>query len=63
MKLPKKARKLLHFRHKDTWYQITEEVDKYILYRCESETDYTQLATSKDSPVRLEQKVYDGKIK
>lgn len=63
MKLPKKATKLLKFRHGDVWYQITEENEKYILYRCESETEYTQLATSKDSPVRLEQKVYEGKIK
>lgn len=63
MKLPKKAIKLLYFKHKDTWYQITEENEKYILYRCEPNNDYTQLATSKDSPVRLEHKVYEGKIK
>ena len=62
MKLPKKSRKLLHFLHKETWYQITEEGDKYVLYRCESVNDYTMLGTG-NSPTKLEDKVYDGKYK
>jgi hypothetical protein len=61
MKLPKKARKLLYFKHNDMWYQITEEGDKFYLYRCESEKDYTQLGSG-NSPVKLEYKVYDGKL-
>ena len=62
MKLPKKAIPVLNFRHGDTWYQITVEGDKYVLYRQESEKDYTMLGTG-NNPTKLENKVYDGKVK
>ena len=62
MKLPKKSVKLLHFKHEETWYQITQDGDKYNLYRCEDKNDYTHLGVG-NSPVKLEYKVYDGKIK
>lgn len=70
MKLPKKAQRLLHFKHKNTWYQITKDGEKYFLYRCESpdteqwwvKNDFTLLASG-NSQSKLEQKVYDGKVK
>lgn len=63
MKLPKKARRLLHFRHKDIWYQITEEGEKYLLYRCgDTSSDYEMLGSG-NSPIKLEERVYSGKIK
>ena len=70
MKLPKKAVRILHFKHNDTWYQITEEGDKYALYRCESpdtekwweKKEFALLATGKSLP-KLEERVYEGKYK
>lgn len=62
MKLPKKAIKVLHFRYGEIWYQITYDGDKYALYRCEEKNDYTYLSTS-NNPQKLEEKVYDGRIK
>jgi hypothetical protein len=61
MRLPKKSKRLLKFKHNNTWYQITDEVDKFALYRCESDTDYTYLGSG-NSPVKLETRVYDGKL-
>ena len=62
MKLPNNCRKILLFRHEETWYQIVETRDMYILYRVNNDDDYTQLATG-NSPVKLEQRVYTGKVK
>ncbi len=61
MKLPKKAVQVLHFRHGEKWYKITQDGDKYNLYKCEDENDYSFLGTG-NSPVKLENKVYDGKL-
>lgn len=61
MNLPKKSTKVLCFKHNDTWYQITSEGEIYVVYRCE-EDGYTLLGTG-NSPVKLENKVYDGKLK
>ena len=63
MKLPRNSKKVLYFKHKDTWYQIVQDKDKYILYRCgETEKDYEMLATA-NTPPKLEERVYSGKIK
>lgn len=63
MKLPKKASKLLRFNKGPLWYQITQEGEnKFVLYRCESDEEYTSLATG-NNPPKLENKVRDGKIK
>lgn len=63
MKLPKNCKRVLHFRHKDTWYRIVEDKDKYILYRCgETESDYEMLGTG-NTPPKLEERVYSGKLK
>lgn len=62
MKLPKKSAPVLKFKHGETWYQITTEGDKYVLYRQDSEKDYTMLGTG-NNPVKLENRVYDGKVK
>ena len=63
MKLPKSGRSVLHFRNGDLWYRIVEDKDKYILYRCgETEKDYEMLATG-NTPPKLEERVYSGKLK
>ena len=63
MKLPKNCRRVLHFKHKDTWYRIVEDKDKYILYRCgKTESDYEMLGTG-NTPPKLEERVYSGKLK
>lgn len=63
MKLPKNCKRVLHFKHKETWYQIVEDKDRYILYRCgETEKDYEMLATG-NTPPKLEERVYSGKLK
>lgn len=60
MKLPKNCTEVLLFRHNDCWYQIVEDRDKFILFKKNGENDYTQLGTG-SNPVKLEEKVYDGK--
>ena len=63
MKLPKNSKKVLKFKHNDGWYQIVQDKDKYILYRCgENASDYTMLGTG-NNPKKLEDRVYDGKLK
>lgn len=63
MKLPKNCKQVLHFRHKDIWYRIVEDNDKYILYRCgDTESDYEMLGTG-NTPPKLEERVYSGKLK
>ncbi len=63
MKLPKKCNKVLRFRHNDIWYQIVSDKDKYVLYRCgNSESDYEMLGTA-NTPPKLEERVYSGKLK
>ena len=63
MKLPRNSQKVLLFRHYDSWYQIVLDKDKYILYRCgKTSSDYEQLGTG-NSPTKLEEKVYAGKLK
>ena len=63
MKLPKNSKKILCFKHKDTWYQIVEDRDKYILYRCgATESDYEMLGTG-NTPPKLEKRVYTGELK
>lgn len=63
MKLPKNCKQILHFRHKDTWYRIVEDKNKYILYRCgDTKSDYEMLGTA-NTPPKLEERVYSGKIK
>lgn len=63
MKLPKTSNKVLNFRHKDIWYQIVRDKDKYLLYRCgDTDKDYEMLATGA-TPPKLEEKVYSGKLK
>ena len=63
MKLPKNCKRVLHFKHKETWYQIVEDKDRYILYRCgQTEKDYEMLATG-NTPPKLEERVYSGKLK
>jgi hypothetical protein len=63
MKLPKTSKKVLHFKFGDEWYQIVQDKDKYLLYSCGiNESDYTMLATG-NNPVKLEDKIYSGKLK
>lgn len=63
MKLPKSCKRVLHFRHKNIWYRIVEDNDKYILYRCgDTESDYEMLGTG-NTPCKLEERVYSGKLK
>ena len=63
MKLPRNSQKVLLFKNKDLWYQIVQDKDKYILYRCgETSSDYDQLGTG-NSPTKLEERVYAGKLK
>lgn len=63
MKLPKNCKRVLHFKHNETWYQIVEDKDRYILYRCGgTEKDYEMLATG-NMPPKLEERVYSGKLK
>ena len=63
MKLPKTSRKVLLFKNNDDWYQIVQDKDKYILYRCgDSASDYTMLGTG-NNPKKLEDRVCDGKLK
>ena len=62
MKIPKKATRLLKFKHGDQWYRITQEGEKYCLYRCDTDIDHTLLGTG-NLPTKLENKVYEGKYK
>ena len=63
MKLPRTSIKVLHFKHNDTWYQIVQDKDKYILYRCGvTESDYEMLGTG-NTPPKLEERVYSGNLK
>ena len=63
MKLPKNCKQVLHFRHKNIWYRIVEDNDKYILYHCgDTESDYEMLGTG-STPPKLEGRVYSGKLK
>lgn len=63
MKLPKNCKQVLHFRHKNIWYRIVEDNDKYILYRCGgTESDYEMLGTG-STPPKLEERVYSGKLR
>ena len=63
MRIPKKARRLLRFKHNETWYKIVQDNDKYVLYRCgETESDYEMLGTA-SVPTKLEERVYSGKVK
>jgi hypothetical protein len=63
MKLPRNSKKVLHFNHGKIWYRIVQDKDKYILYRCgETESDYEMLGTG-NTPPKLEERVYSGKVK
>lgn len=56
MKLPRNSTKILLFKHKNSWYQIVQVKDKYVLYKQLSDNDYEQLATG-NNPKKLEQKI------
>ena len=62
MKIPKHYQPLLTFKHENTWYKIVLNRDIYMLYRQESENDFTQIGTG-NNPQKLEKRVYDGKLK
>ena len=65
MRIPKNQTKLLNFKHKEIWYQITSTTTngttQYIIYRQVDKNEYEKLATGQN-PQKLEQRVYDGKL-
>ena len=62
MKLPKNCTPLLIFLHNDTWYRIVERNDTYELYRVIDDTNHEFLGKG-NSPPKLEEKIYSGKLK
>ena len=59
MKVPKRAKWLLQFKHQSDWYLITSMDGTYQLYHKVGENDFDLMATGKD-PYKLEQSVYSG---
>jgi hypothetical protein len=62
MKLPKGSTSSIYFDCKGVWYQIIQSKDKYILYRKESNGEFTQIGTG-NHPLKLETRVREGKLK
>lgn len=61
MKLPKNCEPVVYFDFNGVWYQVIRNKDICFLYRQEGD-NFIQIATSV-SPVKLEQRVREGKLK